>query len=124
MVAVTQGEWVTQNNLAEIPGQRLLALFDALVRRDVDNPGLSGVVALGVDGLWWCADFTESAKTEYQNQKPPADAHVVLSVGEAEDVLLTGKLGHGIRLTGDADLFLKFIKRYTEKRTWLDIRAR
>lgn len=107
------------------PGIRLLALFDGLVRRDVDAPGLSGRVAIGVAETWWRADFDRGAQTEFSDVQLDADVRLHLSVSAAERVLESGELPERgeFKIKGDGTLFATFIKRYTEKRSWLDIRA-
>jgi len=114
-----------------VPGVRLLVLLDALVRRDANRPEVSGTLCLGVrraqGATYWYAQFGEQVRTGFSAEQPiGAEATLLLDEATAESVLRTGRLPADARrasVAGDRAALKKFFGYYTQKTTWLDIRA-
>jgi len=119
----------------ETSGVRLLALLDALVQRDCGPAGFTGSLAVGVRSdageTWWIAEFGRRVTTRFVHDAAALpkllDAQLILGVTDAERIIMHGALQHdgaAVHAQGDGDLMTKFLDRYVEPQSLLQLRAR
>jgi hypothetical protein len=108
----------------------LLQAVDAAIGRDAGPSGLAGEVCLvvaGSDGetiLHVALDGR--ARASFVDRVPPrTSALLLLGAREADAILREGLLPEGglVQGAGDRALLAKFISRYFELKTMLDVRA-
>jgi hypothetical protein len=116
--------------MTELRGEDLLLFLDALVRADAALPGFRGRLAVAVEregnALWWIATFTERASTDFSDQPPESfDACMRLDPVAANQFMgreVPGKAA-APKIEGNKKLIAKFVERYVEQRSMLDIRT-
>jgi len=109
---------------------RLLVLLDALVRKDLTPPGVTGNVCIGVTRpdrqLFWLAKVGAAAQTAFYDQRPPhVDSCLVLDADTAENVLTKGALPATpgrLEMSGNASLMFDFLNRYLAASSPLQMR--
>jgi hypothetical protein len=111
-------------------GQALLALLDATVRRDGGLSGLQGRVAVGVESergvCWWSATFLRGRTETAFSAAEPLEAHARVLLGERRAHAWLGAgvdcAGDRLSITGSRALLQRFVTRYLEPKSVLDLR--
>ncbi|MBI5509985.1 MAG: hypothetical protein HY903_14610 [Deltaproteobacteria bacterium] len=111
-------------------GAELLAALHAMVSADKAPPGLKGSIAVGVvdaaGALYFVATFGKAVRTEISDTLPTVDAALVMGEAEANAILDTGALPPKPELLvkqGGSALLAKFVSRYLQRQSLLDLRA-
>ena len=108
----------------------LLTQLNEIIDRDTAPPGVKGRVAIGVRTGevtdWWCVKLGAKAEAHFTNETP--DQHDVLLLmddGVATAIEKTGHLPEHyelLQLDGDRELVERFLVRYLQHTTPLQIR--
>jgi hypothetical protein len=101
----------------------LLRYLDDIVKNDRGPPGFRGTVCVAVKGRgFWLASFADVVTTSISSTMPDVfDVAVGFREDEIDALLDPARDVPGI-VTGDRELFLRFVRRYVKSRSALDVR--
>ncbi|MCC7386165.1 MAG: hypothetical protein IT384_30250 [Deltaproteobacteria bacterium] len=111
-------------------GEALLLFLEATVQGDGGLPGFRGAIGFGVrsggNESWLRMSFWQKGETQLLDHRP-TDVDAWMLLDEITAMRFLGKKveGHASapKVGGDAKLMTRFVERYLEQRSMLDLRS-